>query len=130
MLSYTDIMLTEKLFWFWMLKFKLTSFLHFLRMGTITILKWAEILKISLRIICCFLSLYFFSSREQGSVWWVGDPAFASALCVVWRSHPLHTAEQAQYFRMPWQVSKHRDVPLMEHQEKSELGNWSIMGKE
>lgn len=81
-ISYIDIMLAEEVFWFWILKFKLTRFLSFLLMGNITIiLIWAEILQISLDIIYCFLSLHCFhpENRVVCSEW--RTPTSASALC-------------------------------------------------
>lgn len=59
-------MLAEEVFWFWILKFKLISFHSFLLMGNISIiLKWAEIIQISLDVIYCFLSLHFFHLENR-----------------------------------------------------------------
>lgn len=68
-------------FWFWILKFKLISFHSFLLMSNISIiLKWAEILQISLDVIYCFLSLLFFhlENRVICDKW--GTPTTASSL--------------------------------------------------
>lgn len=47
-MSYIDVMLAEKFFWFWILKFKSARFLSFLMSNITIILKLAEVLKMSL----------------------------------------------------------------------------------
>lgn len=122
-MCYIDITLADKLFWFWILKFKLTSFLSFL--SSEQYYCYSEMSRNAQDFFSCHLSLPRPARfHTQNRVCVISRRLLPLHLALVWwKEGPIYTIQnRARYFQTPGEV-RGQCVPLMKLQKKSGLGN-------